>query len=137
MRVYAVIDTNVLVSSLLTRNRDAATARVVDAVADGYIVPLYSKDILNEYTDVLGRLKFPFSEASIHQLIKMIKVLGIPVDPLPTGEVLPDMDDLIFYEVAMEKQDEGAYLVTGNMRHFPKRTFIVTPAEMMDIIDAG
>ena len=49
---------------------------------------------------------------------------------------MPDMDDLVFYEVVMEKRDDGAYLVTGNTRHFPKRSYIVTPAEMMEVLDA-
>lgn len=47
------------------------------------------------------------------------------------------MDDLIFYEVAMEKRDNDAYLVTGNQKHYPIRAFIVTPAEMMKIIQEG
>ena len=46
------------------------------------------------------------------------------------------MDDLIFYEVAMEKR-EDAYLVTGNQKHYPVREFIVTPTEMMRILDAA
>ena len=46
-----------------------------------------------------------------------------------------DMDDLIFYEVAMEKRDDDAYLVTGNQKRYPIRDFIVTPAEMMELID--
>jgi len=45
------------------------------------------------------------------------------------------MDDLIFYEVAMEKRDDDVYLVTGNQKHYPIRDFIVTPAEMMEIIE--
>lgn len=44
------------------------------------------------------------------------------------------MDDLVFYEVVMEKREDDAYLITGNLRHFPVRDYIVTPAEMMDII---
>ncbi len=46
-----------------------------------------------------------------------------------------DQDDLVFYEVVMEKRDEDAYLITGNLRHFPIRTFIVTPAEMLKIME--
>ena len=57
--------------------------------------------------------------------------------PQATGEILIDMDDLIFYEVAMEKREDGAYLVTGNQKHFPVKDFIVTPAEMMQIINEG
>ena len=50
-------------------------------------------------------------------------------------EILPDMDDLIFYEVVMEKRDDDAYLITGNAKHFPVRDFIVTPSEMMQILE--
>ena len=134
MRVYAVIDTNVLVSSLLTKNPNSPTAKVVDAVASGDIIPLYSKSILEEYHDVLNRPKFPFTEKSTRRLIDMFCDVGVPVDPKPTGETLPDMDDLVFYEVVMEKRDENAYLVTGNIKHFPARHYIVTPAEMMEIL---
>ena len=108
MVYYTVIDTNVFISALLSKRVDAATVRVLEAMFDGKIVPLYHNDILAEYDEVL---------------------------PQPTGEILVDMDDLIFYEVAMEKRDEEAYMVTGNQKHYPVRDFIVTPAEMMKIIE--
>lgn len=96
--------------------------------------PLYSDSILEEYEEVLCRPKFHFSVSMIHTLIGSIKTNGISVNPSPTGAELPDMDDLVFYEVVMEKQTDNAYLVTGNIRHFPKEPFIVTPNEMLDII---
>ena len=133
MRYYAVFDTNVLISSLLTKRTDTATAQVVDAISSGLIIPLYNQEILDEYTDVLHRAKFSFSEERIGRLMAMIRQYGLAVNPSPTGEILVDMDDLVFYEVVMEKRD--AYLITGNIRHFPERDFIVTPAEMMAIIE--
>lgn len=136
MSYYAVLDTNVLISSLLTRNKDAATARVIYAITSGDIIPLYSKEIVEEYTEVLHRAKFPFSEESARGVLEVIRQFGISVDPSPTSEILVDPDDLVFYEVVMEKRDEDAYLVTGNIKHFPRKDFIVTPAEMMVIIDA-
>jgi hypothetical protein len=33
-----------------------------------------------------------------------------------------------------ERKDEVSYLVTGNIKHFPEKPFIVTPREMLDII---
>ena len=45
------------------------------------------------------------------------------------------MDDLIFYEVAMEKRDNNAYVVMGNKKHYPMKDFIVTPSEMMNILN--
>ena len=47
---------------------------------------------------------------------------------------LPDPKDVVFYEVALSKED--AYLVTGNIKHFPKVDFVVTPAEMIDIMNS-
>ena len=35
----------------------------------------------------------------------------------------------------MEKRDDDAYLLMGNMKHHPVRDFIVTPAEMVAILE--
>ena len=129
MRYYAVFDTNVLISSLLTKRTDTATAQVVYAISSGLIIPLYNQEILDEYTDVLHRAKFSFSEERIGRLMAMIRQYGLAVNPSPTGEIL------VFYEVVMEKREDDAYLITGNIRHFPEGDFIVTPAEMMAIIE--
>ena len=137
MRYYAVFDTNVLISSLLTKRTDTATAQVVDAISTGDIIPLYSQEILNEYDEVLHRTKFSFSEERIQRILIMIQQFGLLVNPSPTGEVLVDMADLVFYEVVMEKRSEDAYLITGNIRHFPECSYIVTPSEMMAIIQKG
>ena len=75
------------------------------------------------------------TEETIQLVINAVKQYGMEVFPQPTGEILVDMDDLVFYEVAMEKRDDDAYLVTGNQKHYPIKDFIVTPAEMMEIID--
>ena len=68
-------------------------------------------------------------------VLRAVRQFGKEVFPQPTGEILIDMDDLIFYEVAMEKREEDAYLVTGNQKHYPVKDFIVTPAEMMQILE--
>ncbi len=137
MEYYAVIDTNVLLSALLSKKEDSATVKVLNAVFDGIIIPLYHQDILLEYNEVLHREKFHLQEELIQTVLKSIKQYGIEIFPQPTGAVLIDMDDLIFYEVAMEKRDDNAYLVTGNQKHYPFRDFIVTPTEMMEIITAS
>lgn len=112
-----------------------ATVRVLEAVLDGKIIPLYHEEILDEYKEVLHRSRFHFKEEAIQLILNAVKQYGIKVFPQPTGEILSDMDDLIFYEVVMEKRENEAYLVTGNQKHYPIRDFIVTPAEMMKIID--
>lgn len=135
MKYYAVIDTNVIVAALLSKNHDAATVQVVGAVFDGQIIPLYHQDILEEYDDVLHRDKFHLKEETIQLVLQAVRQFGIEIFPEPTGEMLPDMDDLVFYEVAMEKRADDAYLVTGNKKHYPVRDFIVTPAEMIEILN--
>ena len=109
--IYAVIDTNVFISALITKNSGAATVQVLNAVMQGDIVPLYHQDILAEYNEVLHRSKFHLTENIIQVLISSVIKYGVEVFPKPTGEILIDMDDLIFYEVAMEKRNDDAYLV--------------------------
>lgn len=135
MEYYAVIDTNVLLSALLSKNEEAATVKVLDAVFEGEIIPLYHQDILAEYDEVLHREKFHLHDGVIRTVLGAVRQYGIEVFPQPTGAVLIDMDDLVFYEVAMEKRDDDAYLVTGNQKHYPFRDFIITPAEMLAIIE--
>ncbi len=133
--VYAVIDTNVFVSALLTKNSESPTVKIYKAISDGIITPLYHRDIIKEYEEVLKRPKFNFSENKIEDMLNLIIKYGVEVFPKSTGEILIDMDDLIFYEVAMEKRDDNSYLVTGNQKHYPIKEFIVTPAEMVEILD--
>ena len=45
------------------------------------------------------------------------------------------MKDLPFYEVVMEKREDDAYLVTGNLKHFPVKPFIITARQMLEILD--
>ena len=127
MKVYAVIDTNVLVSALL--RWDSVPGAIMEHALIGSIVPVFSDEILAEYNAVLRRDKFPFQEEDIVTLIDGIKNRGVIIDPTTISENLPDPTDIIFYAVTMEvRQENDAYLVTGNIRHFPLKPFIVTPA---------
>lgn len=139
MKYFAVFDTNVLVSALLKQK--SVPAQIVHEVPNGSIVPLYSEGILAEYEEVLHRGKFQFVEAEVRSMIDDIKEKGVPMDASPGDLVLPDENDVVFYAVVMEKRketntddDADTYLVTGNLKHFPKEPFIVTPREMLDII---
>ena len=135
MKLCAVIDTNVIVSALISKTDDAATVQIVRAMLQGRFTPLYHEDILAEYSDVLHRPRFHLTEDVIQTVLAAIKQYSIEVFPQPSGEILVDMDDLVFYEVALEKREDNAYLVTGNQKHYPVKDFIVTPAEMMSILD--
>lgn len=77
--------------------------------------------------------KFHLAPALIETVLKAIIVDGLNLDRVPaTGIDFPDQKDIVFYEIAISK--ENAYLVTGNIKHFPVRSFIVSPAEMVEIL---
>lgn len=130
--IYAVIDTNVLVSAMLSRHSDSATVQVVDMLLSGKIIPLFNEDILNEYMEVLHRDKFHLPANLIDKIIIEIKNRGISLDRTKSFEYFPDSKDIVFYEVALSK--EGSFLVTGNVKHFPNTPIVVTPAQMLEII---
>ena len=99
----------------------------------GEIVPVYSDKILSEYQEVLQRQKFKFPAEDQIYLLSAIKKYGKHINPVPSDVVLPDKKDLPFYEAAVT--NEGQYLVTGNKKHFPNASFILTPREMLSIMD--
>ena len=132
-KVYTIIDTNVIVSALLSKNSHSSTTIVYEAILDGLLIPVYNNDILNEYLDVLSRKKFPFAKEDIQSIELLLTHIGIKMDRTKANEeIFPDQKDVVFYEVALSKED--AYLVTGIIKHFPKKPFVVTPAEMVEIL---
>ncbi len=73
MTKYVVIDTNVLVSGLLTRNEFSPTLKILKLLADNTITPVYSSEIIKEYREVLLRDKFGFSQNTVDMIINDIK----------------------------------------------------------------
>ncbi len=127
-----VVDTNVLVSGLLTPFGPPAV--VVAQIVSGAVSLCYDGRILAEYADVLRREMFPFSETSIAALLGAIQANGELVFPAPSRVRLPDPDDEPFLEVAVASLTD--YLVTGNVRHFPdsarQGVRIVSPRAFVD-----
>ena len=133
MIIYAVIDTNVLVSSMLTHNQNSPTRQILGKVRDGVIVPMINDDILEEYTDVLSRVKFSFVQTDIDQMLNLFNNRGQRWIPDCLRQVFIDSNDVIFYETYLMKDD--AYLVTGNLKHFPQEPRVVSPADMISILN--
>ena len=57
-KFYAVIDTNVIVSAVISKNLESNPAKIVRAIVQDRIVPLFNDEILDEYREVLSRPKF-------------------------------------------------------------------------------
>ncbi len=134
MKVYAVIDTNVLVSALYAKHPDSAPLRVLEYLFSRHIVPMYNDEILAEYNEVLRRSRFHFFEEDIVLVIDAIKQSGIDAERIHAEDIVTDPKDVVFYEVAMSRED--SYLVTGNIKHFPSVSRVVTPNGMLDILDS-
>lgn len=136
MKYYAILDTNVLVSALLKTG--SAPAQIAAEALNGNIIPVLNGEIIAEYEDVLNRPKFQFDKTAVRVLLDELKKRAVYSDYGRIEDELPDSKDVVFYAVLMEKRKEdNAYLVTGNLKHFPTRTYIVTPREMLDIISEG
>ena len=136
MIYYAVIDTNVVVSAML--NPDSVPGTVLKCAFSGIIVPFINQEILDEYIEVISREQFGFDQKDIDFFLTNINERAIFVDRTPTSEIFVDKKDVVFYEIALTGRNKtNAYLITGNTKHFPKKPFVVTPREMIDIINSN
>ena len=127
-----VLDTNVLVSGLLTPF--SPSGEIVRQVAAGALILCYDARVLCEYEEVLRRPRFGFAPTLVADLLEQIRREGIPVAAQPLAHVLPDSDDTAFPEVALSGR--AKCLVTGNLRHFPPGAragmTVLAPREFVD-----
>ena len=105
----------------------------VKAVIRSKSIPFSIQAKNEEYDEVLHRAKFKLSDDQICTVIELVKQNGIDSSRFPYAGEMPDEDDRVFYEVCLSKED--SFLVTGNLKHFPKEPQVITAAEMMEILD--
>lgn len=130
--IYAVVDTNVIISALITHNQNSATRLILDNMVSQNIIPVYNDEIIDEYYEVMIRSKFHLGKAKVQEILRMIEKFGIHSDRIPYDGDMPDEKDRPFYEVSLSV--ESSFLVTGNLKHFPITPKVVSPAEMMEIL---
>jgi len=122
-----VIDTNILVSAILSPNGNPA--QIMNLVSYKELQLFYSIYILNEYKKVLAYEKLKIPVETQIKIINSISKLGILIEPVISKMPLPDETDRIFYDTAHTSE---AYLVTGNIKHFPIESLIITPARFLE-----
>ena len=109
---------------------------VLELALSGIIIPVLNKEIVNEYRTVLMREKFHLTTEIVNDVIQTLEYYGEYIESERLNIELPDLKDIIFYEVVMEKKKENiTYLVTGNLKHFPSEPFIVTPRQLINILN--
>ena len=128
-----VLDTNVLVSGLLSPN--GPPGRILDLVLAGKVDVVFDDRIIAEHRDVLARPKLRISRREAEYVVDRIEDEGVftPASPLPLQ--LPDPKDQPFIEVAVAGTAD--VLVTGNQRHFtaddePFPVTVLTPADFLN-----
>ncbi|WP_010259801.1 putative toxin-antitoxin system toxin component, PIN family [Treponema primitia] len=128
MTPRVVLDTNIIVSAILSRNGNCA--KILDMVFDNEIEYWYSRNIIFEYEDVLSRPQFNFDQRQVSIILKTLQEKGTLINPDVSTIPFIDEEDRIFYDTAMSGK---SLLVTGNKKHFPKKSFIIAPADFLVI----
>ncbi|MGC9223949.1 MAG: putative toxin-antitoxin system toxin component, PIN family [Terracidiphilus sp.] len=127
-----VLDTNVIVSAGLKLG-SVPYRLVLNWVLSGHIQAYTSPAVVSEYRDVLWRPKFTrhgFPPFWIEDLLELS--VRLP-DPGPWPEPLSDPGDEVFLSLA---HASGAWLVTGNLKHFPRAArrgvTVIAPADYLE-----
>ena len=133
--IFAVIDTNVLVSGLISPNGNPA--RIAELLRTGEVRAVIDDRIFHEYTEVLKRPEFGFPKNDIDILLERILSFAVYAE-IGRKFIIVDMQDsgdIPFAECAISF---GCPIVTGNHKHFKheklKDILIFGPAEFIDYI---
>ena len=128
-----VVDTNILVSGLITAG--GPCSQIIDLAVEGVLELFVDDRILGEYDSILHRPSLGIEAAEADEILSFIGTTAEPVAAVPLPETPPNPDDTAFLEVA---RTAGAFLVTGNKRHFPRSmrcgVTVVGPRELLDIL---
>lgn len=134
MRYFVVLDTNVIVSALISKNPQAATVRLLQRILeDDHITLLLNEQIKTEYREVLHRSKFPLEAAFVDEILEEIYAISHIVEGIPFEETMPDKKDIMFIEVSLAVP--GSKIVTGNIKHFPGIENVMTPSEFLLLVE--
>jgi putative PIN family toxin of toxin-antitoxin system len=128
-----VLDTNIVISASLNSE---GLQRTVLLLAIKKPVSWYASDaILAEYSAVLARQELRIRRTLRHQFLELMKKHCRVVIPSNLPLATTDAHDNIFIECADAARAD--YLVTGNIRHFPKfwkKTKIINSRDFLDVI---
>ena len=123
-----VLDTNVVISAFI--NPNDTPSQILKLILNRNAELCYNLPILGEYEKVALRQKFSskINPDHIRRFFDLIRNIGILYDPAPGKIKLLDESDRIFHDTA---KGSGSFLITGNIKHFPKEPFIKLPADFI------
>lgn len=130
--LFTVIDTNVLISGLISPK--GYPARIVELLRSGEVRLVLDDRILSEYREVLKRPEFGFPENEIDIFLKRLLSFAVYAE-IGRDSIIMDMqdiDDIPFAECAISF---GCPIVTGNHKHEKLGgVLVLSPAEFIDYI---
>lgn len=133
--VYAVLDTNAVVSGFLKSG--SIPARVLALVPAGILMPVYSEAIVAEYAEVFARPRLVIDPGAAAAFLASLRDEGMSVTQLRDEIVrLPDPDDYPFIAAA---RAAACPVITGNLRHYPRSTGVeaISPAHFLARVNLG
>ncbi len=126
-----ILDTNVIVSSLIQKNYPYL---IVDHCIDGNAILCVSNSIIQEYLEVLSRPKFSkFADFKTNAdfLIAILSEISEIYEPKEKLKIIKDEPDNRLLELA--DISKANFIITGNTNDFTmkiyNKTRIVTPKE--------
>lgn len=133
-----VVDTNVVVSGLISADKSSPTIFVVDAMLDGGLVYLMSQDLLNEYSTVLRRARLMtlhgLGSGDIDRLLTHLVANAMWREPAVASKA-PDAEDQHLW--ALLAAFPQSLLITGDQlllkdRHAPET--VISPRRFRDLV---
>jgi len=135
----AVVDTNVIVSGLLTSDSDAPTAGILDQMLTGKLHFLLSVDLLAEYRSVLLRKairsRHGLDETEVDTILTTIAENAVVSEPMDPPTPPTDLGDLHLWQILASRHD--AVLVSGDralIEDPPEWTSVLTPRSSLTLI---
>ncbi len=119
-----VLDTNVIVSALLSPN--GKPAKILEECFNDIHKICVNDDILAEYSAVLRRPKFGFDSDDVDMLLERIESKSLRWYSEVSNIVFIDKTDKKFYDLAKTCK---ATLITGNKKHYPNDSTVLSPSE--------
>ena len=133
----AIIDTNIIVSGLITADADSPTARILNGMLKGEIPHLMSEELLIEYAKILRRPKLAnlhqWTEEEIDALLAETVANSMWREPAP-AEAAPDSSDSHLWRLLAAEY--GSILVTGDkllLSHPPTSHSVISPRSYIEL----
>ncbi len=134
--MIAVVDTNVVVSGLITRDPQSPPARILDGMLAARFRYLLSLELLSEYRRVLLRPairhRHGLGEAEVDLVLERLIRQGILRQPEPLEFEVVRGDGHLF---ELLREVSGAVLVTGDrelIRGSPEWASVLTPGDFLN-----